>query len=128
MRRCLKYLQFGHYSQRVRRLRSAALLLVLVAGSSAASGASPRRDEILFVGPSPVASYNFDVLATGADGKGTRVVVRNSDQEPPDNPRWSPDGRRVVVTTQVGLMVAAADGSSAKLITVEADTPVGARI
>lgn len=98
-----------------------ALLLAVVVGGSGASEASRGRDEILFVGPSPVASYNFDVLATGADCAGARVVVRNGDQEPPNYPRWSPDGRQVVVGTQVGLTIGAADGSSARLITAGAD-------
>ena len=65
---------------------------------------SPKGDRIAFVSRT---STGFDIYACRADGSETKLIVSGGSNE---NPRWSPDGRHLVFTSnrdgpQYGLYV-----------------------
>ena len=101
------------------------LAVALAAAAFGAPAAAPR--EIAFVA---VGMGGTNVLVIGADGRNSRVVAAQA-----MNPRWSPDGARLVYTglhveanrsvTTVGLFVADHAGGQKAQVTTGEDNAIG---
>jgi Tol biopolymer transport system component len=89
-------------------------------GVGADPGWSPDGASILFSAPPD------DVWLMAADGADRRPLTDTTDQVTQNNPAWTPDGTQIVFVRwrQEGgtlLNIAAADGSSARLLTPVVD-------